>query len=78
MPSSGELSKDKRSLKLELKEMELAHEDVVRQLKLEQAKVTTMLRQEFEQNGKQAAGAVREEDEDATGGSGAAAQARDP
>ena len=50
---SGELSKDKRSLKLELKEMELAHEDVVRQLKLEQAKVTTMLRQEFEQNGKE-------------------------
>ena len=45
--------KDKRSLKLELKEMELAHEDVVRQLKLEQAKVTTMLRQEFEQNGKE-------------------------
>ena len=50
---SGELSKDKRSLKLELKELELAHEDVVRQLKLEQAKVTTMLRQEFEQNGKE-------------------------
>ena len=41
---TGELSEDKRSLKLEMKETELAHEDIVRSLKLEQAKVTTKLR----------------------------------
>uniref|UniRef100_A0A7S0X897 Growth arrest-specific protein 8 domain-containing protein n=1 Tax=Mantoniella antarctica TaxID=81844 RepID=A0A7S0X897_9CHLO len=49
----AELSKDKRSLKLELKELELAHEDVVRALKLEQAKEITKLRQEFELNAKE-------------------------
>jgi hypothetical protein len=47
------MSKDKRSLKLELKEQELAHEDVVRQLKLEHAKESTKLRQEFELNAKE-------------------------
>eukprot|EP00891_Asterochloris_glomerata_P006792 jgi/Astpho2/6792/fgenesh1_pm.00103_%23_10_t len=45
----GELQKDKRALKLELKEQELAHEEVVRQLQLEQAKQVTKLRQEVEQ-----------------------------
>jgi hypothetical protein len=44
---------DKRSLKLDLKEMELAHEDVVRQLKLDNAKEITKLRQEFELNAKE-------------------------
>jgi hypothetical protein len=34
-------------------ELELAHEDVVRQLKLEQAKEITKLRQEFELNAKE-------------------------
>lgn len=43
------LPADHRSmLKLELREQELAHEDVVRQLKLEHAKEITKLRQEFE------------------------------
>lgn len=39
-------------LKMELREQELAHEDVVRQLKLEHAKEITKLRQEFELNAK--------------------------
>uniref|UniRef100_A0A7S0URD1 Growth arrest-specific protein 8 domain-containing protein n=1 Tax=Polytomella parva TaxID=51329 RepID=A0A7S0URD1_9CHLO len=43
-----ELFKDKRDLKLELKEQELAHQDIIRQLKLEHAKEITKLRQEFE------------------------------
>lgn len=43
-----DLSKDKRNLKLELKEQELAHQDIIRQLKLEHAKEVTKLRQEFE------------------------------
>mmetsp|Transcript_56951 Transcript_56951/g.180191 ORF Transcript_56951/g.180191 Transcript_56951/m.180191 type:complete len:473 (+) Transcript_56951:101-1519(+) len=49
----GNLNKDKRSLNLKLKEQELAHEDVVRQLKLEHAKEITKLRQEFELNAKE-------------------------
>lgn len=44
----GELGRDKRSLKQELKEQELAHQDIVRQMKLEHAKEITKLRQEFE------------------------------
>ncbi|EFJ43922.1 hypothetical protein VOLCADRAFT_121364 [Volvox carteri f. nagariensis] len=44
----GDLGKDKRNLKLELKEQELAHQDIIRQLKLEHAKEITKLRQEFE------------------------------
>lgn len=44
----GDLSKDKRGLKVELKEQELSHQDVVRQIKLEQAKEITKLRQEYE------------------------------
>uniref|UniRef100_A0A7S0N549 Growth arrest-specific protein 8 domain-containing protein n=1 Tax=Pyramimonas obovata TaxID=1411642 RepID=A0A7S0N549_9CHLO len=48
-----ELQQDKRSLKLDLKEMELAHEDVVRQLKLDNAKEITKLRQEFELNARE-------------------------
>jgi hypothetical protein len=47
------LQKDKRSLKLEIKESELAHEDVVRQLKLEHAKEITKLREAFEINAKE-------------------------
>jgi hypothetical protein len=38
---------------LDLKEMELAHEDVVRSLKLDQAKEITKLRQEFQLNAKE-------------------------
>ncbi|PNW76803.1 hypothetical protein CHLRE_11g476850v5 [Chlamydomonas reinhardtii] len=48
----GDLGKDKRNLKLELKEQELAHQDIIRQLKLEHAKEITKLRQEFEQQAK--------------------------
>jgi chromosome segregation ATPase len=44
----GDLSRDKRSLKVEIKESELSHQDTVRQLKLEQAKEITKLRQEYE------------------------------
>ena len=43
-----QLQKDKRGLKKENKEMQLAHEDIVRQLKLEHAKEITKIRQEFE------------------------------
>ena len=50
---SGELTKDKRDAAVERKELELSHEDVVRQLKVDQAKEITVLRQEFEQNGKE-------------------------
>lgn len=48
-----QMNRDRRSLKIELKEQELAHEDVVRQLKLEHAKESTKLRQEFELNAKE-------------------------
>ncbi len=43
-------SKDHRALKVELKEAELAHEDMVRELQLEHAKERTKLRQVFERN----------------------------
>lgn len=36
-----------------MKEAELSHEDIVRQLKLEHAKETTKLRQEFETSAKE-------------------------
>lgn len=49
----GDLGKDKRSLKTELKEQELAHQDIIRQLKLEHAKEITKLRQEFELQAKE-------------------------
>jgi hypothetical protein len=51
--NEGEMGRDKRSLKLALKEQELAHEDVVRHLKLEHAKESTKLRQEFELNARE-------------------------
>jgi chromosome segregation ATPase len=46
----AELRKDKRSLKVELKEQQLAAEDVVRNLKLDHDKGTTRLRQEHERH----------------------------
>lgn len=49
----SELRKDKRALKLELKEMELSHEDVIKSLKQEHDKNITKLRQEFERNAKE-------------------------
>ncbi len=45
-----ELLNEKRSLKMELKEAELAEEDLVRQHNLDHAKEITKLRQEFEAN----------------------------
>ena len=44
---SGNLSDDKRQVRLQMKETELAHEDVVRSLKLDHAKEITKLRSEF-------------------------------
>ena len=44
----AESKKDKRSLKLELKELELAHEDAIRELKQENDKNITKLRQQYE------------------------------
>ncbi|KAK9806160.1 hypothetical protein WJX72_003639 [[Myrmecia] bisecta] len=51
----AELLADKRALKQELKEQELAGEEVVRQLKLEQAKQVTKLRAEVEQGARELA-----------------------
>jgi hypothetical protein len=45
--------KDKRSLKLELKELELAHEDAIRELKQENDKNITKLRQQYEREVKE-------------------------
>ena len=44
----SELKNDKRGLKLEIKEMELSHEDYLKSLKQLQDKNITLLRQEFE------------------------------
>mmetsp|Transcript_20704 Transcript_20704/g.61129 ORF Transcript_20704/g.61129 Transcript_20704/m.61129 type:complete len:486 (-) Transcript_20704:112-1569(-) len=46
--NESESKKDKRSLKLELKELELAHEDAIRELRLENDKNITKLRQQYE------------------------------
>ena len=43
-----ELKTDKRGLKLELKEMELSHDDYLKSLKRQQDRNITLLRQEFE------------------------------
>jgi len=49
----AESKKDKRSLKLELKELELAHEDAIRELKQENDKNITKLRQQYEREVKE-------------------------
>jgi len=49
----AESKKDKRSLKLELKELELAHEDAIRELKQENDKNVTKLRQQYEREVKE-------------------------
>jgi len=49
----SESKKDKRSLKLELKELELAHEDAIRELKQENDKNVTKLRQQYEREVKE-------------------------
>ena len=45
--------KEKRSLKMELKELELAHEDAIRELKQENDKNVTKLRQQYEREVKE-------------------------
>jgi len=52
----AESKKDKRSLKLELKELELAHEDAIRELKQENDKNVTKLRQQYEREVKELQG----------------------
>ena len=49
----GDLGKDKRTLKQELKEQELANQDTIRALKLEHSKEITKLRQEFDLNARE-------------------------
>lgn len=49
----AELKADRRSLKLQLKEMELSHEDYLKSLKQEQDKNITLLRQEFERTARE-------------------------
>lgn len=44
----GEMKKGKRGLKVQLKEMQVAHDDHLRVLKMEQDKAITLLRLEFE------------------------------
>ena len=51
--AESELKKDKRDLKLDLKEMELSHEDYLKSLKQEQDRNITLLRQEFERKAKE-------------------------
>jgi len=51
--NEGSLGKDKRNLKQELKEQELANQDTIRALKLDHSKEITKLRQEFELQAKE-------------------------
>lgn len=44
----AELKSDRRSLKLDLKELEIAHENFVRNLKTEHDKSITQLRQDYQ------------------------------
>lgn len=48
-----QLKKDKRALKLELKEFELSHEDIVKNLKQKNDQEITILRSEFERRAKE-------------------------
>nr|KAG5690590.1 hypothetical protein BaRGS_022594 [Batillaria attramentaria] len=48
-----DLRKDKRSLKVELKEQELSHEDVIKDLKKSHDEQTTQLRADFERNARE-------------------------
>ena len=49
----AELKKDRRSLMIDLKELELAHEDYLKSLKQDQDRNITNLRQEFERKAKE-------------------------
>lgn len=53
LEKEGVLNMDKRGLKVELKEMELAHEEIVRNLQLEQDKRNTQLRDELYRTAKE-------------------------
>lgn len=49
----SQLKKDKRSLKLELKEFELSHEDIIKNLKQKNDQEITVLRADFERQAKE-------------------------
>lgn len=51
--SEAELRKDKRSLKIQLKELELSHEDVIKNLKKQHDEAITALRQDSERHAKE-------------------------
>ncbi|KAJ3188149.1 Dynein regulatory complex subunit 4 [Gaertneriomyces sp. JEL0708] len=48
-----QLKRDKRALKLELKELELSHEDIVKNLKLKHDEETTRMRTDFERQARE-------------------------
>ncbi|KAJ3183103.1 Dynein regulatory complex subunit 4 [Geranomyces variabilis] len=48
-----QLKRDKRALKLELKELELSHEDIIKTLKQKQDEETTRMRSDFERRAKE-------------------------
>lgn len=49
----AQLKKDKRSLKLELKEFELSHEDIIKNLKIKNDQEISLLRADFERQAKE-------------------------
>jgi hypothetical protein len=49
----SQLKKDKRALKLELKEFELSHEDIIKNLKQKNDQEITLLRSDFERQAKE-------------------------
>ena len=53
MQSEHHLKRDKRALKLELKEFELAHEDIIKNLKQKHDQEITKMRVDFERRGKE-------------------------
>nr|XP_054771953.1 dynein regulatory complex subunit 4-like [Lytechinus pictus] len=51
--SEGDLRKDKRNLKVSLKEQELAHEDIIKDLKMKNDELVTNLRADFEREARE-------------------------
>ncbi|XP_019629401.1 PREDICTED: growth arrest-specific protein 8-like [Branchiostoma belcheri] len=51
--NEGDLRSEKRSLKVELKEQELAHEDIIKNLKIKHDEAITELRQDFEREARE-------------------------
>ena len=52
MKDEAALRKDKRALKVELKELELSHEEIVKNLQIEHDKLVTKLREDYERTAK--------------------------